>query len=851
MKNPLLKKILPHLIAVIVFIVVSALFCKPILDGNVLNQHDTVGWKGMAQNSFEYDGRTGHYPLWNPNLFSGMPNYQIAMEGKTVLPDTAKLFALGLPKPINFFFLACICFYILCLVLRIRPVIGILAALAYSFSTYSPVLIAAGHDTQVLATAFMPLLLAGVLSIYEKKYWLGFALTSYATYQQIAFNHLQVTYYLFLVVVVITIAYLVKWINEKEWKHMGIAAGIAIAAALIGIAGNALTLKTTAEYSKFTMRGGKDITIEGDSVKAAKTSGLDTSYAFEYSLGQAETITFIMPNAFGGYSGKSLGEGSHVAKKLIAKGVPETNAEQVAQSMPGYWGKLSTGGPAYLGVIICLLGLIGFVLLKSPLRWALLAATVLGIFMSWGKYFPGFNTFLFEHLPLYNKFRSPPFAQVIPQLTMIVSAALVLQQLLFDAKPQKADLKKILYTAGGLFALLGIMYVTLPYSSQYDGQIAQNISEQSQSAELGRTVIAGLKADRQAMFGGELLRALGVALLGLGVLFAFYRNWIRGFVAAILLLVISTIDITVMSHSYFTNEKEPYLSETDDRKLFVPADQYDNSNFGKSPADNQILADKDSNYRVFNMLGTANASPFSESRTSYYHKSVGGYHPAKLRIYQDIIEKYLMSNQPNPGILNMLNTKYVITQNPQNRQPVVLSNPAAYGPCWLVKNVKVVNDRIRAIQDIGITNLRDTAIVDQSFSKEVVQPQWDSASSIRMTRFDNDAIDYEANCNGPQFAVFSEVYYPAGWNAYIDGKPVAYVNADYVLRGLSIPAGKHTIRFAFEPKSVKKGTSIMFIASILLLLSFLGGLFMHFRNEMQAAGRKKDPGGKPHGNDIA
>lgn len=847
MKNPLLNKILPHLIAVVVFLVMSVLFCKPVIDGYVLNQHDNVSWKGMAQNAFEYKEKNGHFPLWNPNLFSGMPNYQVAMEGKSVLPDTAKIFSLGLPKPINFFFLACICFYVLCLVLRIRPVIGVLAALAYSFSTYNPVLIAAGHDTQMLATAFMPLLLAGLIAIYEKKYWLGFALTTYATYQQVAFNHLQVSYYLFLVVVFITIAYVVKWIREKDWKHMGIAGGIAIAAALIGIAGNALQLKTTSEYSKYTMRGGKDITITGDSVIIDKTSGLDTGYAFEYSLGKAETVTFIMPNAFGGFSRKKTPEGSNVVKKLVARQVPEQSAEQVAQSMPGYWGELYTGGPAYLGVIICVMGLIGFVLLKTPVRWALLAATVLGIMMSWGKYFPGFNTFLFENLPMYNKFRSPPFAQVIPQLTVGISAALVLQQLLFGAKLQKTDLKKILYTTAGLFALLGLMYMTMKYSSPYDRQIADSISEQAKNEDIGRAVVSGLKADRKAMFGGQLFRALGIALLGIGVLYAYYKNWIKGFVAAILLLIICTADIMLVSHSYFTNEKEPYVSETEDKKLFILADEYDNRNFGKTAIDNQLLSDKDPNFRVYNMLGTSSGSPFSESRTSYYHKSVGGYHAAKLRTYQDIIEKYLSQSRPNPGILNMLNTKYVITQDPQTGQPVLITNPEAFGPCWLVKHVKIVSDRANAIQQIGKTNLKDTAIIDQASGKDVIQPQPDSASSIRMTKFDNDAIEYEANCNGPQFAMFSEVYYPKGWNAYIDGKAVPYVNANYILRGLSVPTGKHIIKFAFEPKAVKSGRSIMFIASILILLIFVGGLFMHFRKEMQT--RPKMVQGKEDGND--
>lgn len=822
MKNPLLQKLLPHFLAVLVFLIVSVLFCKPALEGDVLNQHDNVGWKGMAQNSFEYKDKNGHFPLWNPNLFSGMPNYQVAMEGKTILPDLTKIFSLGLPKPINFFFLACVCFYILCLALRIRPVIGILAGLGFAFSTYNPVIVAAGHDTQMLATAFMPLLIAGLIFTYEKKYWLGLALTTYATYQQIGVNHLQVSYYTFLIAIAITLCYVYVWIKQKDWKHLGIAAAITIVSAIIGIAGNALTLKTTSEYAKYTMRGGKNISIEGDSVKVAKTSGLDTSYAFQYSLGTAETVTFLMPNAFGGSSSRPAGEESKVVEKLIDKGIPENQATQFAANLPAYWGKLDTSGPAYLGVIICVLGLIGFVVVKKPIRWGLLAITIFGIFMAWGKYFGSFNVFLFEYLPMYNKFRAPSFSQVIPQFAVGVAAALALQYLLFEEKIKdsfKADFKKVLYTVGGLFALLALMYLMMDYKAPGDGALLANINEQTKSTEIGSAVLSGLKADRKAMFGGQLLRAAGFSILLLGVLYAYLKNWIKPLAAGVILLFISTLELTMVSHKYLDDE------------YYVSPDDYANTNFAPSSIDQQILQDKDSNFRVFNMSG---GNPYAESRTSYFHKSVGGYHPAKLRIYQDVIEKYL-SARPTPAILNMLNTKYIVVQDPQTGQPGLLPNPETFGPCWLVKNVKLVDDQVAAIVAIGNTNLKDTAIVEKSFSKNIIQPQADSASSIKMIKYDNDAIEYEANCNGPQFAVFSEVYYPVGWNAYIDGKKVDYVNANYILRGVSIPNGKHAVKFVFEPESVKSGTSIMFISSIIILLVFVGGLFMAWREGRKTA----------------
>jgi hypothetical protein len=846
MKNPLLKKILPHLVAVIVFLVVSLLFCKPVLEGNVINQHDNIGWKGMAQSAFEYKKQHGHYPLWNTNLFSGMPNYQVAMQGKSVMPDMVKVFSFGLPKPINFFFLGCICFYILCLALRVNPVIGMLSGLAYAFSTYNPVLIAAGHDTQMLATDFMPLVLAGLVFTYEKKYWLGFALTTYGSYQQLGFNHLQVTYYLFLIALLVTIAYAVKWIKEKDWKHIGIAAAITIVSALIGVAGNALVLKTTSEYSQFTMRGGKDINIEDNgAVKAAKTSGLDTSYAFEYSLRKAETFTLLMPNAFGGGSYARFGEGSRIAKKLTDKGIPESDAEQVAQNMPKYWGTIFSAGPAYLGVLVFLFGVLGFVLIKTPMRWGLLAATLLGIFMTWGKYFVGFNLFLFEHLPLYNKFRSPSFAQVIPQVTLGIMAAITLQQLLFAENSKEflqKNFKPILYTLGGVFALLALAYMGMDYSMPVDREIITGYTDKNGSDELGRLIVNGLKAERKAMFGGQLLRTLGIAALAAAAMYLYAKNRMRALITGIVLLIISTLDITLSSYKYFNNDNDQYSERKDDEKLFVSPDDYASSNFSPSPIDQEILKDTSSHYRVFNMVGTPSAGTFSESRTSYFHRSVGGYHPAKLRIYQDVIEKYLSRGRPEPAVLNMLDTKYIIVEDPQTKQPALITNPDILGACWLVKHVKLVDDRVASILSLSSTNLKDTAIVEKTFSQQVVQPQWDSTSSIRLTKSDADIMEYEANCNGPQFAVFSEIYYPVGWNAYVDGNKTAYCQTNYILRGMSLPSGKHVIKFIFEPPSVKKGKSIMFIASIFVLLALVGGLFMAWRQRQPVQSDK--PGGE-------
>ncbi|MBS1921750.1 MAG: YfhO family protein [Bacteroidetes bacterium] len=821
MKKSFFRKVIPHLIAISIFLIISVLFCKPALEGNVLNQSDISGWKGMAQNSFEYKDKHGHFPLWNPNLFSGMPNYQIALDGKSVLPDINKIFTLGLPKPINFFFLACISFYILCLVLGANTVIAISGSLAFAFSTYNPIIISVGHETKMFAIAYMPALMAGMLLIYEKKYWIGLALTTIATYIEVAVNHPQINFYFFLVALAVTIAYVIAWIRKKEWKHLIIATGTTAIAAIVGVAGSAMSLMTNSEYVKATMRGGKDISIEDGKVSTAKTTGLDPDYALRWSISKPEATVLLMPKAFGESSGKTLNDDSHVVEKLTAKGVPEAQAMQVASSLPKYWGGMSdpsetTAGPPYAGVIICILALIGFVIIKKPIRWALLAVTVLAILMAWGKYFEGFNIFLFDHLPLLNKFRAPSMTLVIAEFTLPFIAVLCLQQILYADNSKellRADFKKILYTVGGLFGLLILMYLMMDYNSAIDKQIISGYTDKNGSDEFGRIIVAGMKEDRRSMFGGQLLRTLAFAVFVIGMLYLFMKNKMKPFAVAIALGLVSIIDLLVVDKEYLNADS------------FVPADEITAQHFTPTPIDQQILQDKDPDFRVFDL---ASGNPYTESRTSYFFKSIGGYHPAKLRIYQDIIDKYL-SGPFNQNVLNMLNTKYMITSNQQNNQPQLAPNPDAYGPCWLVKNVKVVNGLVDEMDALGTTDLKDTALVESNFSKFVIQPQWDSTGSIKLEHFDNDTMIYSFAGNKPQFAVFSEVYYPFGWNVYLDGKKTDYCKVNYILRGMSIPAGNHEIKFIFEPESYKKGLKIGYIASYLILIFFIGGLYMQWR----------------------
>ena len=412
-------------------------------------------------------------------------------------------------------------------------------------------------------------------------------------------------------------------------------------------------------------------------------------------------------------------------------------------------------------------------------------------------------------------------SMVIPEFTAPIMASLALQQIFYrdnNRELLKADFRKILYAVGGLLALLIIMYVMMSYTAPMDNELSANISQSVKSEEIGRAVIAGMKADRRGMFGGQLLRTLGFAILVIGLLYLYMRNLIKPLVVVIALIIITTIDLFVIDKEFLNDEH------------FAPADEITAQSFTPTTVEKQILQDRDPDFRVYN----ATVNPRYDTRSPYFFKPVTGYNPARLSIYENLIDKYLMGS-PNENVLNMLNAKYIIFTNSQTNQQQMQPNPNAFGHCWLVKNVKIVEGPVEEIEAIGTANLRDTAIVQKTFSQSVVQPQWDSSASLKLVKFDNDTMDYSFTGAKPQFAVFSEVYYAKGWNAYVDGKKAEYCKADYVLRGLSLPAGQHTVRFIFEPASYKRGVKIAYACSFLVLILSLGGFFMEWWTRRQSA----------------
>ncbi len=828
MKNSWFKKLVPHAIAVVVFLVVAFIYCKPVLEGKVVAQHDITHWKGSIQQSVEYaKTHDAVYPLWTNSMFSGMPTFQIGYTSNNKVPWVAhEIFSLGLPKPVNFFFLACICFYFLCVVLRIRTIFGILGSLAFAYATYNPVIIGVGHDTKMLSIAYMPAVLASIILIYEKKYWLGAGLTALFTSVLITQNHPQIDYYLFLTLAVMTVFYAVRWIKNREWRHFGMAAAFTAVAGLTGVLTNAVSIFSTYEYQKETIRGGATALTDSTSKQENSKNGLTKDYALSYSMEIAEPFIMMIPRMYGGSNARmEVDEDKSKAVENL-RAFPQEVQQQVYPSLSFYWGgmtkpgEVGVSGPAYVGAIICILAILAMFIVDERYKWWMFTAIVLTIMMSWGSYFEALNGFLYNYLPLYNKFRAPSMILVIPQLLLPLLAVLGLNKI--AESPDKKVLlplfKKGLIAVAATFALLLIIYMMSDFMSGADNELMKQIksSNQPQWLQVFTSFFDGLRADRKSLMMDDILRALGFGLVGLLLVFLAIRKSISELVLGIGLLLFILIDSLTIDVKYLNYDS--YQEKQENEVAFT-----------KTKADNEILADK-SQFRVFNVTG----DHFQENFTSYYYNSVGGYHPAKIAIYQELIEHKLSTQQPNFPILNMLNAKYFIQKDRSGQTQAYQKNDSALGNCWLVKKIQYVKDANEEMNLLGTVNPADTALIQETY-KPSFEPVADSTASITLVKNDNDIITYSFNAASNQFAVFSEVYYTGGWKAYIDGKEAPIVKVNYVLRGLAVPAGKHDIKFEFRPAGYYNGKSVTSIFSIVLLVILAAGIFMEWRNRKQTA----------------
>jgi hypothetical protein len=837
MNKTLLQKATPHLLAIGIFLLASIIFCLPVFQGMAINQSDMSQVAGMAQQSKLFYEANGHYPLWINSLFGGMPAYQIVIGGthSITLNWFHQLFTGFLPQAPGLFFLACVSFYLLSQVLKVKPWVGILGALAYSFVSYNAILIEVGHITKFAAMGYAPMLIGGIILLTEKKYILGFLTTLLSASLIMNQNHVQVVYYVFIILVCFGLYFFISCIKNKEISHFFKTAGLALVAATLALLSFATIFMPTQEFAKETMRGGRsELTLgEKPEDRANKTKGgLNKDYAFQWSYGVGETFTFILPNYMGSNSGpKPFGENSKTIEALTNSGLPEPVINNLYSSFSAYWGaQPGTSGPVYFGAIICMLFIASiFFVDKKYLGW-LLAATLIGIALAWGGNFKSLNYFLFDHLPFYNKFRAPSMAMIIPQLTIIMLAVLALQKIVYGEFEKEQLQKKLKFTGIGVALIIGVLainYFTADFKGASDNARMENIEQyvaqvMAQGSQPNETIASQAKAltsefkrslvsDRKQIYMSDFIRLLVFLIVGAGILLLATRKKITASVATILLTIISFADIILVSNRYLNKEN------------FVPKEEFAGE---RSPTtiDNQILADK-TQFRVFNQVG---GDPFQDAQTSYFHNSVGGYSPVKLGLYQDIITHQL--SKGNFPAFNMLNTKYIIAQNPQNGQQMVQQNPDAAGNAWFVKNLKFVNNANEEMLALDSLKVKETAIIDnREKSKVGFEPIFDSTSTIKLIENKNDIINYEYAARSNQFAVFSEIYYPHGWKAFIDEKEVPIAKVNYLLRGLSVPAGSHKIKFEFKPNSYYLGNKLSLISGVISYLLLLIGGFLLYR----------------------
>lgn len=816
--KPIVKKTLTHCGIIFFFFLLAAIYMAPAFDGKVIQQGDTLKWKAMAKEQTDFHDKTGEYTFWTSSMFSGMPSYQVTNPpSKSVFAKIYNVFNLnylGYGGNIGVVFLYLIGFYVALLAMGLSPWLSLLGAMAFGLGSYNIIIIEAGHITKAYAMSMMAPIIGGMLLILQKKKYLwGGILFAIALGIQIACNHIQITYYTMLVGLILGLVYLVYAIKDKEFKSLVLGVGVMLIGIGFAIGANARLLFINQEYVKYTMRGGSEISVtpedlykDGEAKSIAASNGLDIDYAYSWSYGKGETYTLLVPGAYGGGSGETVGTDSEFYRNFHQK------------QAPLYWGDQPfTSGPVYFGAIIIFLFVLGLFVVKGPERWWILLATILAILMSWGKNFMDFNGFLFYHLPLYNKFRTPSMSLVMANVTMVVMAVLALKAI-FD-KDNPLDKKKLnlgLYISTGITAGFILLMMVLSGSFSFSGASdAQMAAQYGNQWDIIKDVLV---KDRKALFMSDSWRSLVLILISAVFLWLYINRKIKqsgiiiGLLACLVLFDLWGVDRRYLNDSNFIAEKRLKLKPSETDQIL---DQY-------------AAQFNDEDYRVFDL----SVNTFNDSYPSAFHHQIGGYHAAKLRRYQDLIDFYL-SRHINTDVLNMLNARYVVVPG-QNGQPLVQRNPEALGNAWFVDAYQLVEDPNAEILALNDFNPADTAIIDKRFA-EMVQGknlERDSNSVIVMEHqkpYNPDYVVYRTKTSKDQLAVFSEVYYAPDWRAYIDGKPADYFRVNYILRAMVVPAGEHKIEFKNEAPLFHKLDKISVIISILFVLVVAGSLVLYYR----------------------
>ena len=825
-KNPTrfnFKPLLPHLLVVLGFIVLSVGYMSPVLKGKVLVQNDPMQAAAAAHEAVEYTKKTGEWTGWTNSMFGGMPTYFIGghySKGAFFYMGKAVIGFLGSGYA-NFIFYYLLGMYILLLVLECGLPTSVLGAIAYAFFSYNIMIIEAGHISKVYALAFAPLMIAGLIMAFKGRRWAGAALFGLGMGLDLNANHVQITYYTALLIAIFGIFELVRAVRHKELAGF-ITAGV-LAAVLGGLATatQAGRLLVTYEYTKETIRGKSDL-VAADKTKPAG-DGLDRDYAFNWSYGKLESLTLLIPNFSGGASNGELDEKSDTYKKMLNYNVPPEQASQFVRSLPGYWGdQTSVSGGTYSGAILCFLFVLGLFLADKRYKYPFAITGLLFLMIAWGENLAFYNYFLFDHFPMFNKFRAVSMILSLVQLCMVVVAALGLKNIL-ETKPTWAQIKTPFLVSLGLTAGLALILAIVPslvgLRSVNDPELIKNLSNAFGNNQNAATdLYKALLDDRASLLRADAFRSFFFIVLAAGLLWAFITQKIKntmavtGILAFLVLVDLWTVDKRFLSNDDF----KPKFYSTDD--LFQP-----------SPANLQIMADTDPNFRVIDL----STSIFGDAKPSYFHKSLGGYHGAKLKRYDELVQNQVSKN--NMAVFNMLNTKYFITPDKDN-QPVVQRNPEALGNAWFVRELKVVADANEEMKALDKFDPRQVAFVDKRFVEQIkgFSAQADTTAKIRLTDYKPNHLTYESDSRTPQAAIFSEIYYRGNedWLATIDGQSAPHFRANYVLRGLIVPAGKHKIEFKFDPPTVKKGQTIDLWASIGWILLTGLALVMDFRRKV-------------------
>lgn len=798
------------LLPVLLFIVLSFVYFSPdVIEGKILFQHDTQQGLAIGHEAQVYAQESGETPRWTGSLFSGMPTFQISPSYSSNAPLKAlqHVYNLWLVSPVSLVFIMMLGFYILLLTLNVRWYLAAFGAIAYAFSSYFFIIIAAGHIWKFITLAYIPPTIAGVILAYRGRYLLGGALAALFGALQIMSNHVQMSYYFLFVICAVVVAYGVEHYRAHTMPRFFKATGVLVVAALLAVGANASNLYHTYKYSKESMRGGHTELTSPDADKSKPAgNGLDKEYITQWSYGKMETLTLLIPDSKGGASGP-LAENERAIKAA------DPQLRPYLSQVDRYWGDQPfTAGPVYVGALIFFLFVLGCFIVRTPLKWALLVVTILTIMLSWGKNMMWLTDWFIDYFPMYNRFRTVSSILVVAEFCMPLLAVLALKKI-FDDPSILSREKRWFYLSGGIvagIALLAALFPTMFDSFLKDYEL--EAAGQPGYAEL----FAGIAEARQAVFTADAWRSFIIVALGFAVLWLLCQKKLNPTVAMIALVVILVGDMYPVNKRYLNSDN------------FVTPARKTNP-FPMTDADRYILQDKDMNYRVLNAAaGETLASAFSEPRTSYYHKSIGGYHAAKLRRYQDLIDRQLVN--ANPAVLNMLNTRYIIQPLEDGRETVV-RNPGALGNAWFVSEVKWVDNADAEMAAITDFDPSHTAVADRRFAREigdkVVPPA--VGDTIYETGYKPDELTYRYRSQQGGLAVFSEIYFPWGWQVTVDGKPVDMARVNYVLRAVNLPAGEHEVIFRFDPPSVHTTEAIAYVSLFLILAAFVGTGFVAWK----------------------